>query len=79
MIESAWRRILAIAQNHLHEDRQQPSAGDSSSNSRHDSQRSSQEFYDRERRMVHALDTLFQLAYEGILMMMDNEQTKVTN
>ncbi|KAJ8660635.1 hypothetical protein O0I10_003683 [Lichtheimia ornata] len=65
MIESAWRRILAIAQNHLHEDRQQPSPGDSNSNTRHDSQRSSQEFYDRERRMVHALDTLFQLAYEG--------------
>lgn len=66
MIESAWRRILAIAQNHLHEDRQ---PGDSNSNARHDSQRSSQEFYDRERRMVHALDTLFQLAYEGLLIM----------
>lgn len=26
---------------------------------------SSQEFYDRERRMIHALDTLFNLAYEG--------------
>ncbi|KAI9255101.1 hypothetical protein BDA99DRAFT_467298 [Phascolomyces articulosus] len=55
MVESSWRHILAIAQNHIHEYHQD----------NEDERRSSQEFYDRERRMVHALDTLFQLAYEG--------------
>ena len=58
MVESSWRHILAIAQNHIHEYQQE---------NNDDERRASQEFYDRERRMVHALDTLFQLAYEGRL------------
>ncbi|KAI8150032.1 hypothetical protein BJV82DRAFT_528754 [Fennellomyces sp. T-0311] len=59
MVESSWRHILAIAQNHIHEFHQ------GENNPRDEERRASQEFYDRERRMVHALDTLFQLAYEG--------------
>ncbi|KAI9498986.1 hypothetical protein BDB00DRAFT_924775 [Zychaea mexicana] len=79
MVESSWRHILTIAQNHIHEYHHQgesntgttvTDSSDYNNNNNNaapndDEQRASQEFYDRERRMVHALDTLFQLAYEG--------------
>jgi hypothetical protein len=77
MVESSWKRILAIAQNHVQEFEQD----DNSHRSSHDTRSSTTlsdrqtpqqltdnsqtEFYDRERHMVHALDTLFTLAYEG--------------
>lgn len=71
MVENSWKRILAIAQNHVQEFEQEDHHPQRSSN---DTRRSRQqqldhsqtEFYDRERHMVHALDTLFTLAYEGI-------------
>lgn len=83
MVENSWKRILAIAQNHVQEFEQDDnnlrrSSNDTRSRSSvgsNDAQRSQQqqqidnsqtEFYDRERHMVHALDTLFTLAYEGI-------------
>lgn len=87
MVESSWKRILAIAQNHVQEFEQddntsQRSSNDTSRRSRtsgssdnqqaqqsqqqpHNVDNSQTEFYDRERHMVHALDTLFTLAYEG--------------
>jgi hypothetical protein len=55
MVESSWKRILAIAQNHVQDFENNSTA----------SLDSTSEFYDRERHMVHALDTLFSLAYEG--------------
>ncbi|KAG1107196.1 hypothetical protein G6F42_016459 [Rhizopus arrhizus] len=84
MVESSWKRILAIAQNHVqefeeHEDnmdgfqrnsndtrRSRSTANSSEVNHQiHSSDQSQTDFYDRERHMVHALDTLFTLAYEG--------------
>ncbi|GAA5810953.1 hypothetical protein MFLAVUS_004381 [Mucor flavus] len=75
MVENSWRRILAIAQNHVQEFEQDDNSQtnetrSSSSVGSNDAQRtqtdnSQTEFYDRERHMVHALDTLFTLAYEG--------------
>ncbi|OAD08286.1 hypothetical protein MUCCIDRAFT_182405 [Mucor lusitanicus CBS 277.49] len=84
MVESSWKRILAIAQNHVqefeeHEDdmdgfqrssndtrRSRSTANSSVVNHQiHSSDQSQTDFYDRERHMVHALDTLFTLAYEG--------------
>ncbi|KAK4510707.1 uncharacterized protein ATC70_005140 [Mucor velutinosus] len=83
MVESSWKRILAIAQNHVQEfeeqdaiDGFQRSSNDtrrsrSTANSSvvnhqiHSSDQSQTDFYDRERHMVQALDTLFTLAYEG--------------
>lgn len=76
MVENSWRRILTIAQNHVQEFEQDDNSQtnetrSSSSVGSNDAQRtqtdnSQTEFYDRERHMVHALDTLFTLAYEGI-------------
>lgn len=85
MVESSWKRILAIAQNHVqefeeHEDnidgfqrnsndtrRSRSTANSSEVNHQiHSSDQSQTDFYDRERHMVHALDTLFTLAYEGM-------------
>ncbi|KAI8372067.1 hypothetical protein EDC96DRAFT_477717 [Choanephora cucurbitarum] len=60
LVETSWKRVLAIAQNHVQEFEQDNLSQRSSSDSR-----SQIEFYDRERHMVHALDTLFTLAYEG--------------
>ncbi|KAI8368989.1 hypothetical protein BD560DRAFT_330363 [Blakeslea trispora] len=60
LVESSWKRVLAIAQNHVQEFEQDNQSQRSSNDSR-----SQIEFYDRERHMVHALDTLFTLAYEG--------------
>lgn len=84
MVESSWKRILAIAQNHVQEFEEQEGDIDgfqrSSNDTRrsrstenssvvnhqiHSSDQSQTDFYDRERHMVHALDTLFTLAYEG--------------
>ncbi|KAI8066475.1 hypothetical protein BC940DRAFT_347505 [Gongronella butleri] len=69
-IEQSWDRILAIAQNHVqafddqHRQTQQqqqppPPPPDTRSN------RTSSEFYDRERLMMQALDTLFTYAHDG--------------
>ncbi|KAI8638161.1 hypothetical protein BD408DRAFT_485742 [Parasitella parasitica] len=84
MVENSWKRILAIAQNHVQDFEQEDDAGDISQRSSNDTRRSrysanssdannrihssdqsQTDFYDRERHMVHALDTLFTLAYEG--------------
>lgn len=79
MVESSWKRILAIAQNHVqefeqdensqrssHETRSTGASSDGQNVAAHNQSETSQtEFYDRERHMVHALDTLFTLAYEG--------------
>lgn len=79
MVESSWKRILAIAQNHVQEFEQDDNSQRSSHETRStgassegqnlpqhsQSDNSQTEFYDRERHMVHALDTLFTLAYEG--------------
>lgn len=83
LMESSWKRILAIAQNHVQEFEQEPISQRSSNDARpsrstdtynegqqshqpaQSSDQSQTEFYDRERHMVHALDTLFTLAYEG--------------
>lgn len=83
MVESSWKRILAIAQNHVQEFEQEDDSNTSHRSSNdtrrsrstgnssevnhqiHSSDQSQTEFYDRERHMVHALDTLFTLAYEG--------------
>jgi hypothetical protein len=86
MMESSWKRILAIAQNHVQEfEQEEPISQRSSNDTRRSrstatsnegqqsqqptqsSDQSQTEFYDRERHMVHALDTLFTLAYEGKL------------
>ncbi|KAI8365368.1 uncharacterized protein BYT42DRAFT_649271 [Radiomyces spectabilis] len=97
LVECSWRRVLAIAQNHVDEYereeenyrqiRQQHSESGSlrrsnrstarqsderrrssyapSTNDNEEEQRGSHEFYDRERKMIYALDSLFSLAYEG--------------
>lgn len=69
MVENSWKRILAIAQNHVQEFEQEDNNSQRSSDTRRSRQQqldhSQTEFYDRERHMVHALDTLFTLAYEG--------------
>lgn len=77
MVENSWKRILAIAQNHVQEFEQDDHNSQRSSNETRRSRlsttsnrqqqidNSQTEFYDRERHMVHALDTLFTLAYEG--------------
>jgi hypothetical protein len=82
MVESSWKRILAIAQNHVQEFEQDDTSQGSSNDTRRSrssgtssenqpqqqpqhADNSQTEFYDRERHMVHALDTLFTLAYEG--------------
>ncbi|ORX43034.1 hypothetical protein DM01DRAFT_1411716 [Hesseltinella vesiculosa] len=62
-IEQAWGRTLAIAQNHVQafddQNRQPQPPADTHSN------RASSEFYDRERLMMQALDTLFTYAHDG--------------
>ncbi|KAG2195251.1 hypothetical protein INT47_007980 [Mucor saturninus] len=71
MVENSWKRILAIAQNHVQEFEQQEdhhlqrSSNDPRRSRQQQLDHSQTEFYDRERHMVHALDTLFTLAYEG--------------
>jgi uncharacterized membrane-anchored protein len=78
LVESSWKRILAIAQNHVQEfeqedpisqrlsnDNRSRSTANSNEHPTQSSDQSQTEFYDRERHMVQALDTLFTLAYEG--------------
>lgn len=91
LVESSWKRILAIAQNHVQEFDQEGdgtslnhrssndtrisrSSGNSSeaNHQTHSSDQSQTDFYDRERHMVHALDTLFTLAYEGMSFFYDS-------
>ncbi|ORZ21431.1 hypothetical protein BCR42DRAFT_448276 [Absidia repens] len=69
-IEQAWERTLAVAQNHVQafdDQGRQPPPQPSDNQQQQDTQsnRTSSEFYDRERHMMHALDVLFGYAHEG--------------
>jgi hypothetical protein len=83
MIEHSWKHVLAIARNQMEEVNlangpQQPRRQDSlttstTSHPQHQllveqlGQPNTNQFYDRERLMVQALDTLFSVACEGKL------------
>ncbi|CAO3642635.1 unnamed protein product [Cunninghamella echinulata] len=60
-IEQAWNRTLAVAQNHVqaYNDQNRPNQQDTQSN------QPNNEFYDRERHMMEALDALFNYAHDG--------------
>lgn len=61
-IEQAWNRTLAVAQNHVqaYNEQNRSSQQDTQSN------QPNNEFYNRERHMMEALDTLFNYAHDGI-------------
>ncbi|KAI9303389.1 hypothetical protein BJ944DRAFT_289435 [Cunninghamella echinulata] len=60
-IEQAWNRTLAVAQNHVqaYNDQNRPNQQDTQSN------QPNNEFYDRERHMMEALDALFSYSHDG--------------
>lgn len=65
MIEASWRRIIAIAHNHNQDVQREEDLAAGQARSMAAEFQGSEAFYERERRMVNALDTLFNLAYEG--------------